>query len=149
MTAPISLPLIDETDDWYSHGEGEALETRVEAIVKTLAIRLEGLARSVAYGRSATTEQGIRFVTYVNGAVKPEGGIARVIAVAGLSPDEQVKAFQKAAEDTFDVILAQKPVDADLLVWRSEPEASRVLTKDGLSVRVRTRLAWDKLRDAD
>lgn len=146
--ATVELSISDCTDlRWFETGN-ESLETRVGAIVKNLERRVEGLAKMVASSRSARTEQGLPFTAYCNGAIKLEGEAKRPIGCGSLGGDDQFAAFQRAAEETFETILANKPVDADLLIWRIYPEASRELREDGLFVAIYTRLAWDKIRDA-
>ena len=138
----------DQTDQWFATGEGESLETRISAIIKSLRNRIENLARGVATSRSAKTEQGKRFTVYVNGLIKPEGACSVPKIVSGdMGADAQVRALQECAEENFDVILANKPVDDDLLIWRIEPEIRRSLHPDGLHIFIYSRLAWDKLRD--
>lgn len=128
-------------------GEGEQLTVTIKAITDSLTRKIELLARSVATSASFASEQGNRHVTYANGAVKPEGGVFPAIIAEDLTPEAQIRAFQRAADATYQVVLANKPPEAVLLIWRASPAARRILQSDGLHVVISTRLSWDKLRE--
>ncbi|MBB6424960.1 hypothetical protein [Sphingopyxis sp. JAI128] len=146
MMAKFSREILDMTDDWFSSGDGESLECTLEAIAHDLERRVELLAPYVAYSGGATTEQGKIHTVYVNGAIKPQGAYARRIQCADLSKSAQIAAMQAAASSTYECIVANKPPEADLLIWRARPEASRCLKCDGLDVKIYARLAWDKFK---
>ena len=144
--ASFEKAILDMTDPWIGSGEGESLERALEAIAVSLERRVELLAKSVSHSASATTEQGIVHVAYVNGTITGQGEMARAISCDDFSVPAQVRAMQEASDSTYDCILANKPPEADLLIWRIRPEASRCLKPEGLDVKIYTRLAWDKLR---
>lgn len=147
--ATFASAIFDMTDPWYETGEGEKLEKALEAIAANLERRIEQLAVHYGYGANHSTEQGIPFTAYANGAIKEQGESGRLIKCDDLTSAAQIKAMQDAADATYECILANKPADADLLIWRVRPEASRCLKPDGLEVKIYARLAWDKFRGAE
>ena len=144
--ARFDASILDMTDDYYLTGDGEVLDKVMQAIANDLERKVEILAASVAHGCSVMTEQGIPFTAYANGAIKLQGESGRRIQSADLTKVAQIAAMQEAATSTYECVVANKPPEADLLIWRIRPEASRCLKTDGLDVKIYTRLAWDKLR---
>lgn len=139
--------IIDDTDTALITGDGPTLAEAFGSIEKDLTRRIELLARSVAYSGGAATEQGILHTSYANGAIHREGERIRDCRASGLDAKAQIAALQIAAQETYETVLANKPTDADLLIWRSPPQALRSLREDGLYVRIKTRLSWDKVRE--
>jgi len=147
--ATFEATIIDMTDSWLERGEGETLDKMLEAVAANLERRIEMLASHYGYGANHSTEQGIPFTSYMNGAIKRQCETGRRIKCGDLTAASQFKAMQEAADATYDCVLANKPPDADLLIWRHRPEASRCLKPDGLEVKIYARLAWDKFRGTE
>lgn len=137
----------DATDGMMLTGNGPSLFESLDAIGKTLCRRIEGLADMVATSRSARTEQCKPFTIFVNGAIKQEGWHGDY-KLTGLSSQEQITCGQECAQELFEAVLANKPVDAAILIWRAEPELRRTLFADGLKIQIYARLAWERIHEA-
>lgn len=138
------LAIADCTDCDSFNSDRPTLADRVNLIERDLVTRIEGLGRDSYPTCCAWTPQKNLHVAYANGHVKPEGASVRV-KLSGLTVDEQVKAFQEAADDTFRCIKADKPEGRDLLLWRCLPQFKRELHADGLHLTVYVRLGWDAI----
>ena len=135
----------DATDSYWGTGQGETLQASIIAIANDLARRVEALAKVVATSASSYSERGIAHTAYCNGRIKREGEASHSIVCADLTAASQIAAFQQASQETFETILANKPVGKDLLIWRETPQPSRELYPDGLHVRIYARLSWDEV----
>lgn len=142
----MAYDISDATDASLTTGNGPSLIESLDAIGKSVCRRIEQLADAVAYSRGARTEQGKPFSIYTNGLMKAECELSDH-KPCGLSSLEQITAAQECAQELFEVVLANKPTNASLLVWRAEPELRRTLFPDGLKLQFYTRLTWVKLRE--
>lgn len=137
------IPLADEAR--YLGLERPMLPERVGVIVEKLRNDIELLGDGNPYFSCIYfTPQGNQHTAFANGKVKPQGEEIRPIKCVDLTEGAQVRAFQEAADATLAVIRHEKPEGRSRLIWRQQPEATRVLREDGLYVKIYTRIGWDK-----
>ena len=128
------------------HSE-DVIATTLKLIAANLDARIEGCAKYIATSSTHRTEQQKPFVTYVNGAIKHTGSAAEDFIINGdFSSEKQLEAFQFLAERQYHAVIANKPPETDIVIWRQQNECRRALYADGLHLQIYCRLAWEKLR---
>lgn len=110
--------------------------------VERMSLRPPREGFSASYATADGVEE-VRFVSIQNAAVRPEGQASAHDGFV-LNGDFSEKRQRETAESVVKawVECCKTLKDGNNIVWRKRPEWARVLTPEGLSIRLYGRLAW-------